>query len=80
MFRAQLTAGDANFDLYNRVKMLDEHVQYNRLKGVYVPDLSRGPATCSRISCSYRSYIRYVSEPIRVGTKSGRVIRGHGDT
>ena len=41
MFRAQLTAGDANFDLYNRVKMLDEHVQYNRLKGVYVPDLSR---------------------------------------
>lgn len=65
MFRAQLTARDANFDLYNSVKMLDEHVQYNRLKGVYVLDLSRTPATCSRISCSYRGYIRYVSATIR---------------
>lgn len=37
-------------------------MQYSRLKGVYVPDLSRGQATCSKdFVYPYRGYIRYVS-------------------
>lgn len=43
MFRAQLTVGDANFDLYNFVKMLDASMCDGiGLKGVHVPDLSVG--------------------------------------
>ena len=69
MFRAQLTVGDANFDLYiTFVKMLDEHVRLTMLlKKKRLPFLTcrEAAATCSRISRSYRCYIRYVGGPIR---------------